>query len=142
MKTGYFKQIDDSAAKGFISISLYPSNNDNVSLEFRSLAPNWKLMKNLKSNKISEATFVKEYKKQLNNLNAKSIFEQINFLTSGIEPILMTHGNKTSFCHRHILAEWFEEELGVIVEEFKVGNLTRSKAYMKKITQKSLFENE
>ena len=61
MKTGYFKQIDDSAAKGFISISLYPSNNDNVSLEFRSLAPNWKLMKNLKSNKISEATFVKEY---------------------------------------------------------------------------------
>ena len=65
MKTGYFKQIDDSPAKGFISISLYPSNNDNVSLEFRSLAPNWKLMKNLKSNKISEATFVKEYKNDI-----------------------------------------------------------------------------
>ena len=142
MKTGYFKQIDDSAAEGFISISLYPSNNDNVLLEFRALAPNWKLMENLKSNKISEATFVKEYKKQLNNLNAKSIFEQINFLSSGNEPILMTHGNKTSFCHRHILAKWFEEELGVIVEEFKIGNVIRSDGYMKKITQKSLFENE
>ena len=101
MKTGYFKQIDDSAAKGFISIALYPSKNDNVLLEFRALAPNWKLMENLKSNKISEDVFVKEYKKQLNNLNAKSIFEQINFLSAGNEPILMTHGNKTSFCHRH-----------------------------------------
>jgi len=142
MKTGYFKQIDDSAAKGFISIALYPSKNDNVLLEFRALAPNWKLMENLKSNRISEAIFIKEYKKQLNNLNAKSIFEQINFLSSGNEPILMTHGNKTSFCHRHILAKWFEEELGVIVEEFKIGNVIRSHGYMKKITQKSLFENE
>ena len=142
MKTGYFKQIDDSAAKGFISIALYPSKNDNVLLEFRALAPNWKLMENLKSNKISEDVFVKEYKKQLNNLNAKSIFEQINFLSAGNEPILMTHGNKTSFCHRHILAKWFEEELGVIVEEFKIGNVIRSHGYMKKITQKSLFENE
>ncbi len=142
MKTGFFKQIDDSAAKGFISIALYPSKNDNVLLEFRALATNWKLMENLKSNKISEAIFIKEYKKQLNNLNAKSIFEQINFLSSGNEPILMTHGNKTSFCHRHILAKWFEEELGVIVEEFKIGNVIRSDGYMKKITQKSLFENE
>ena len=99
-------------------------------------------MENLKSNKISEDVFVKEYKKQLNNLNAKSIFEQINFLSAGNEPILMTHGNKTSFCHRHILAKWFEEELGVIVEEFKIGNVIRSHGYMKKITQKSLFENE
>ena len=69
-------------------------------------------------------------------MNAKSIFEQINFLSSGNEPILMTHGNKTSFCHRHILAKWFEEELGVIVEEFKIGNVSRSDGYMKKITQK------
>lgn len=142
MKTGYFKQIDDSSAKGFISIALNPSKNDNVLLEFRALAPNWKLMENLKSNRISEAIFIKEYKKQLNNLNAKSIFEQIYFLSSGNEPILMTHGNKTSFCHRHILAKWFEDELGVIIEEFKIGNVTRSQGYMKKITQKSLFENE
>ena len=54
----------------------------------------------------------------------------------------MTHGNKTSFCHRHILAKWFEEELGVIVEEFKIGNVIMSDKKKKKITQKSLFENE
>ena len=29
-----------------------------------------------------------------------------------------------------------------IVEEFKIGNVIRSHGYMKKITQKSLFENE
>ena len=110
--------------------------------EFKSLAPNWKLMEMLKSSQISEFDFEKEYLIQLNNLNAKTIFEQINLLTSDHEPILMTHGNKSSFCHRHIVAKWFENELGVRIDEFKIGAVRRSNGYMKKITQKRLFENE
>ena len=38
-------------------------------------------------------------------MNAKTIFEQINFLTSDHEPILMTHGNKKSFCQAQLAAE-------------------------------------
>ena len=75
-------------------------------------------------------------------MDAKTIFEQINFLPGNNEPILMTHGNKSSFCHRHIFANWLEEKLEVEIEEFKIGMVTRSKGYMKKITQKRLFENE
>jgi hypothetical protein len=54
----------------------------------------------------------------------------------------MTHGNKSSFCHRHIVVKWFENELGVKIDEFKIGTVQRSNGYMKKITQKRLFENE
>ena len=99
-------------------------------------------MEMLKSKEISEFDFEKEYLIQLNNLNAKTIFDQSNFLTGDYEPILMTHGNKTSFCHRHIVAKWFENELGVKIDEFKIGAVKRSNGYMKKLTQKRLFENE
>ena len=115
---------------------------NNVLFEFKSLVPNWKLMEMLKSKQISEFDFEKEYLIQLNNLNAKTIFEQVNFLTGEYEPILMTHGNKSSFCHRHIVAKWFENALGVRIDEFKIGAVQRSNGYMKKITQKRLFENE
>tara|TARA_B100000401_G_scaffold172932_1_gene115873 strand:+ start:393 stop:830 length:438 start_codon:yes stop_codon:yes gene_type:complete len=142
LKTGYFKQIDNNLTLGYVSISLNSSKNNNVLFEFKSLAPNWKLMDMLKSKEISEFDFEKEYLIQLNNLNAKTIFEQINFLTGDYEPILMTHGNKSSFCHRHIVAKWFENELGVKIDEFKIGAVQRSNGYMKKITQKRLFENE
>ena len=142
MKTGYFKQIEDNLTLGYVSISLYPSKNKNVFYEFKSLVPNWKLLEMYKSKQLSDSEFEKEYLEQLNNLDAKTIFEQINFLTGDKEPILMTHGNKSSFCHRHILAKWFEEKLEVEIEEFKIGMVTRSKGYMKKITQKRLFENE
>ena len=142
MKTGYFKQIDNNLTLGYVSISLKSSKNNNVLFEFKSLAPNWKLMDMLKSKEISEFDFEKEYLIQLNYLNAKTIIEQINFLTGDYEPILMTHGNKSSFCHRHIVAKWFENELGVKIDEFKIGAVQRSNGYMKKITQKRLFENE
>ena len=142
MKTGYFKQIDNNLTLGYVSISLKSSKNNNVLFEFKSLAPNWKLMDMLKSKEISEFDSEKEYLIQLNYLNAKTIFEQINFLTGDYEPILMTHGNKSSFCHRHIVAKWFENELGVKIDEFKIGAVQRSNGYMKKITQKRLFENE
>ncbi len=142
MKTGYFKQIEDNSTLGYVSISLYPSKNKNVLYEFKSLAPNWKLLEKFKSKQLSDSDFEKEYLEQLNNLDAKTIFEQINFLTGDKEPILMTNGNKTSFCHRHIFARWLEEKLEVEIEEFKTGTVTRSKGYMKKITQKRLFENE
>ncbi len=142
MKTGYFKQIEDNSTLGYVSISLYPSKNKNVLYEFKSLAPNWKLLEKFKSKQLSDSDFEKEYLEQLNNLDAKTIFEQINFLTGDKEPILMTNGNKTSFCHRHIFARWLEEKLEVEIEEFKTGIVTRSKGYMKKITQKRLFENE
>ncbi|OUW77355.1 MAG: hypothetical protein CBD72_01145 [Flavobacteriaceae bacterium TMED212] len=142
MKTGYFNQIDNDLTMGYVSISLYPSKNKNVLYEFKSLVPNWKLLEMHKSKQLSDNHFEKEYLIQLNSLDANTIFEQINFLTGDYEPILMTHGNKTSFCHRHILAKWFEEKLEVEIEEFKTGLVTRSKGYMKKITQKRLFENE
>ena len=139
MKTGYFKQIIDVQQNGFISISLYPSNNEFVNYEYKSLAPNRKLYENFKTKKISEDQFISAYKEQLESMNPNKVYDDLNTLVSGLEPVLMTDGSKKKFCHRHLVAEWLENELGIIIEEYKVGKVTRSKGYMKKNINPTLF---
>ncbi len=139
MKTGCFKQVSDGHTNGYVSISLYPSKNEFINHEYKSLAPNWKLLENLNKKKITEDQFIKSYKEQLFLLNANTVYDDLNSLVTGFEPIIMTSISKKKFCHRHLVAEWFENELGIVIEEYKVGVVTRSKGYMKKNTNPTLF---
>ena len=139
MKTGIYKQIEEEKNNGFISISLYSSNNDFVKHEYKSLAPNWKLYEDLKSKKISKEKFILNYNEQLDTLNPRMVFEDLNSLVSGYEPILMTDGSKKKFCHRHLVAEWLEKNLDVIVEEYKIGRVLRKNGTMKKFENPTLF---
>ena len=139
MKTGFFKQVNESKTNGYISISLYPSNNSFISYEYKSLAPNWKLFENLTKKKISEKQFIDSYKEQLFYLNPKTVYDDLKSLVFGFEPIIMTNVSKKKFCHRHIVAEWLENELGIVIEEYKYGKVIRSNGYMKKNTNPTLF---
>ena len=139
MKTGCFKHIDEEKNNGFISISLYPSKNDFVRYEYKSLAPNWKLFENLKSNNISQEKFIEEFMEQLNSLNAITVFDDLKSLVTGFEPILMTNGNKKKFCHRHLVADWLQNELNIQVDEYKLGKVSRHNVFMKKIENPTLF---
>ena len=139
MKTGIYKQIEEEKNNGFISISLYSSNNEFVKHEYKSLAPNWKLYEDLKSKKITEEKFILTYNEQLDTLNPRMVFEDLNSLVSGYEPILMTDGSKKKFCHRHLVAEWLEKNLDVIVEEYKIGRVLRKNGTMKKFENPTLF---
>tara|TARA_B100001027_G_C16043567_1_gene230967 strand:+ start:113 stop:532 length:420 start_codon:yes stop_codon:yes gene_type:complete len=139
MKTGCFKQINEHKMNGYISISLHSSNNDFVKFDYKSLVPNWKLIENLHKKIISEQEFIHFYKQQLYLMNPGDLYVDLQNLVSGYEPIIMTNVSKKKFCHRHIVAEWLENELGIIIEEFKVGKVTRSQGYMKKKSNPTLF---
>ena len=119
MKTGFFKQLKNDQIPGVISISLKTSGYDFVSFEYKSLCPNWKLYEKFNSKKINEDIFYNEFYEHLNQLSPKETYENILTLVKGNEPILMTHGNKSKFCHRHIVAEWFTTNLGIQIEEYK-----------------------
>ena len=139
MKTGCFKQIEEEKNNGFISISLYPSKNEFVRHEYKSLAPNWKLFENLKSNIISQEKFIEEFMEQLHSLNPNRVVDDLKSLVIGFEPILMTNGTKKKFCHRHVVADWLQNELNIQIEEYKVGRVSRHNGYMKKIENPTLF---
>ena len=140
MKTGFFNQLKKTKIPGVISISLLPSGFDFVKFEYKALAPNWKLKELFRKNKIDEVFFIKQYYNQLNLLDPKSTFDHLISIADGNEPILMTHGNKTKFCHRHLVAQWFSDKLGIDIQEYETGKVVRKNGYMKTIDNPTLFE--
>ena len=139
MKTGFFKQIDDSCQSTIVSISLYPSNNNFVKFDYKALVPNWKLLENLSKQNISEDFFINSYREQLNLMDPKKVFNDLNSLGGKNDIILMTNGSKKKFCHRHLVAEWLQIEHNIEIEEYRVGKVFRNRGYMKKIENPTLF---
>ena len=128
--------------KGAVSIALFPSNFNDVKFEYKALAPNWKILDKFKKKIISEEKFILAYKDQLNELNPNNIMDHLSFLTGGIEPIIMCHCGKTKFCHRHLLADWLETQLGIRIEEFDSPDHIRKEGYLIKRKEPSLFKEE
>jgi uncharacterized protein YeaO (DUF488 family) len=131
--------LKNSEIEGGVSITLVPSNSSDIIFEYKALAPNWRLWDNFKKKKISEKKFIIEYQSMLNELNSKHVIEHLNFLTGGLEPILMCNCAKTKFCHRHLVADWLENETGIIINELNFPEYSRKNGYLVKKKNLSLF---
>tara|TARA_B100001142_G_C14266937_1_gene629311 strand:- start:543 stop:944 length:402 start_codon:yes stop_codon:yes gene_type:complete len=131
--------LKNSEIEGGVSITLVPSNSSDIIFEYKALAPNWRLWDNFKKKKISEDKFIVEYNNMLKDLNPKHVLEHLNFLTGGIEPILMCKPAKTKFCHRHLVADWLENETGIIINELNFPEYSRKNGYLVKKKNPSLF---
>lgn len=131
--------MKNSEIEGGVSITLVPSNSSDIIFEYKALAPNWRLWDNFKKKKISEDKFIVEYNNMLKDLNPKHVLEHLHFLTGGIEPILMCKPAKTKFCHRHLVADWLENETGIIINELNFSEYSRKNGYLVKKKNPSLF---
>jgi len=131
--------LKNSEIEGGVSITLVPSNSSDIIFEYKALAPNWRLWDNFKKKKISEDKFIVEYNNMLKDLNPKHVLEHLHFLTGGIEPILMCKPAKTKFCHRHLVADWLENETGIIINELNFSEYSRKNGYLVKKKNPSLF---
>ena len=56
----------------------------------------------------------------------------MNFITGDYEPVIMCKCAKTKFCHRHLVAQWLEKELGIKVIEYNVPETSRKEGYLVK----------
>jgi len=121
---------------------LYPSNYSEVKFEYKALAPNFKLINLLKKKLISEERFLVLYNEQLSELDPKNVLEHLNFITGNFEPVMMCHCGKTKFCHRHIAAQWLEDNLGVRIIEHEVPYFERKNGYLIKKKAPSLFNDK
>jgi len=128
--------------EGAVSIALFASNVSNVKYEYKALAPYWKILDKFEKKVISEQKFILAYKEQLNELNPSSVVEHLNLLTAGEEPVLMCHCSKTKFCHRHLLADWLETQLGIHIKEFDSPDYIRKDGYLIKKKEPSLFDKK
>lgn len=79
------------------------------------LSPTWDIITALRSGKIDEAQYTKEYLLQLKQRKIDP--ELITQLPDGT--MLLCYESPTDFCHRHILTMWIENKTGVIIPEWK-----------------------
>lgn len=114
MKTSYYScqllktemnlvRISTSAPRWFqLPLKTYPK-----------LYPGWDLVNQHKEGKTTEAQAREFYEaKILSKLNAQEVFNEL-----GEDAVLLCWEKSGAFCHRRIVAEWLEKELGVKVEE-------------------------
>jgi hypothetical protein len=70
------------------------------------------------------ATYRERYFSEiLDPLDAQKVWDELHTLASGHEPVLLCHEHllkSGDWCHRRMVAEWFEQALGVPVPEMEL----------------------
>ncbi|MDF0591721.1 DUF488 family protein, N3 subclade [Candidatus Methanocrinis natronophilus] len=77
------------------------------------LAPSWRLLQAAKRGEIDEAEYSRRYREEvLSRLDPAAVYADL-----GEDAVLLCWERAGAFCHRRLVAEWLEEELGVSVPE-------------------------
>jgi hypothetical protein len=121
MKTSSFRTY---TGPGRISIARWaPRNCPPGYRVFRPLAPgDWA---KAGGRWVDDATFLAGYDDQLSRLDPRDTWDRLHQLAGSSEPVLLCWevppfdppGDGRNWCHRRLVAAWFEERLGVSVPE-------------------------
>ena len=80
--------------------------------EYKKLAPKWWFFKRYKEDGDEEA-YVEAYLEEvLHKLDPQQVYDEL-----GEDAVLLCWESSDKFCHRHIVAWWLEEELGIKIQE-------------------------
>jgi uncharacterized protein (DUF488 family) len=120
VKTSYFG-VTSAKTPGAIAISLYLPRGKKY-VHYPQLAPTPELLETYKSPSAwalmdVERYYISNYFDQLMVLNAQTVWNELHELANGAEPILLCYEKPGDFCHRRLVAKWFEVELGKVVDE-------------------------
>ena len=64
-----------------------------------------------------EEKYIPKFKAKLNNLSAKIVIKELEELSCGKDIVLLCHEKAGEFCHRRLVADWLNRELGIKVVE-------------------------
>lgn len=114
MKTSYFSNVKNITTP--VSISRSPPSWYSGG-QYKLLAPPFSIVKAHKLEQINDEEYTEQFKKLvLNPLNASEIYTSLISIY-GENITLLCYERPGDFCHRRIVAEWFERELEITVDE-------------------------
>lgn len=128
--TSYFSNGAKLAKAGImmIGISLYPPKWF-TGLSNKYVSPSWDILHNSKS----EEDYVQRFNSEiLAHRDPKAFLSAIEKMANGKDVALCCFEKPDDFCHRHLVAKWLNEKLGVQIEEF---GISKSPVY----SEQSLF---
>ena len=71
----------------------------------------------------SEETYTPKYKEILSKLDVEQVVNDLKKISNNKNIVLLCHEKEGDFCHRHLVAKWLEESIGInIVELGKMKN--------------------
>lgn len=109
MQTSYFARSGHLKNSVSIALKCPPFYKGR---EYKILAPQWWFLKKYKEDH-DETYYMKIYRELiLKPLDPIKVFKEL-----GVESILLCWEGPGKFCHRRLVAEWFNETLGLIVPE-------------------------
>lgn len=111
MQTSYFSRYRNRP--NGVSIALYPPKTFKGRL-YPQLAPLPWIFFKLK-NGGTEEEYVKDYQENvLDKLDPKIVYEEL-----GSDAVLLCYEGPESFCHRRLVAQWFEKHLNITITEWE-----------------------
>lgn len=118
--TGYYAKLKKYKEHNLYPIAISGKRPDFYTEAFwTDFAPRYKDFLEWKSGKDSDIQYTKKYREWLDSLNKQEIRDVLEELENeGKDIIFLCYEKPGDFCHRHILADWMEEHLGYVVEEY------------------------
>lgn len=81
--------------------------------QYKRLAPRWDLLSGYKNGTINNEQYEQIYKQTvLDKLNPQTVYSDL-----GEDAVLLCWEKPEKFCHRHLVAEWLNEKLGLKIKE-------------------------
>ena len=90
-------------------------------LEYKKLAPKYWFFQQWKINHDNDFYIENFNKEVLNTLTPKKVVEDLMFLSEGKDVVLLCYEKPEDFCHRHLVANWLNDN-EIDCEEFKKGD--------------------
>jgi len=123
LTTGFFSGVKKHAHHDIVSIAAGQPKWLVVLHQHKQLAPRYVLLNDFRNSRISESQYVERFNDMLSSLNPAVVIDQLSDMTK--HPIMCCHCNTTHFCHRHLVAEWLESNLKIVIPEHAVGVVQR-----------------
>ena len=118
--TGYYAKLKKYQEAGLTPISIAgKAPNFYNGVQYKKFAPSWDIFSKWKSGEIDNLQYTERFKIEiLSKLNKEEVKTFLNSFETDI--ILLCYEKSGDFCHRHIVANWIETELGKQVEEYPI----------------------
>ena len=115
--TGYFANIGNYHGCLLSIASRNPEFYNGATMS--AFAPPLKLIGAYKRGEINEFEYTDRYREEvLDKLDKEKIYEYLKAIDETEDVFLICY-EKDGFCHRHLVADWLENEVGLKVEEYR-----------------------
>ena len=115
--TGYFAKMHTYNGIKLPIVAILP-NYYSGTLQYKDLAPSKGLLFAYHREQITKEEFIRKFKNKLNTLDKEEVYRYLTDLEYYDDVYLLCYEKPNDFCHRHIVADWLNENFDLEVKEY------------------------